>query len=66
MFDNYCMILFRKMKGRSLYFFRDICIGFFKDVVIFLMVSDYKNFMKLVGCCFEFEYLVIVYYGGER
>ncbi|CDY37832.1 BnaAnng04930D [Brassica napus] len=64
--DNHRMILLRKMKGRSPHPPRDICTGPPKDVAISSMVSDHKNFMKLVGCCFEFEYPVIVYYGGER
>ncbi|CAH8320437.1 unnamed protein product [Eruca vesicaria subsp. sativa] len=64
--DNHRMILLRKMKGRSPHPPRDICSGPPKDVAISSMVSGHKNFMKLVGCCFEFEYPVIVYYGGER
>ncbi|CAN6851356.1 unnamed protein product [Brassica oleracea] len=64
--DDHRMILLRKMKGRSPHPPRDICTGPPKDVAISSMVSGHKNFMKLVGCCFEFEYPVIVYYGGER
>ena len=64
--DDHRMILLRKMKGRSPHPPRDICTGPPKDVAISSMVSGHKNFMKLVGCCIEFEYPVIVYYGGER
>ncbi|EOA30867.1 hypothetical protein CARUB_v10014010mg [Capsella rubella] len=66
MLDNHRMILVKKMLGRSPDPPRDICSGPPKDIAISSMLSGHKNFMKLVGCCLEFEYPVLVYYGAEK
>ncbi|KAG7582670.1 Protein kinase domain [Arabidopsis suecica] len=64
--DSRRMIIVKKMLGRSPNPPRDICSGPPKDIAISSMVSGHKNFMKLVGCCLEFEYPVLVYYGKEK
>lgn len=64
--DNHRKILIRKLLGRNLNPPRDMCSGPPRDVAMSSMVSGHKNFMKLLGCCFEFEYPVIVYYGEEK
>ncbi|KAL1217938.1 Inactive serine/threonine-protein kinase ZRK12 [Cardamine amara subsp. amara] len=61
--ENHPMILIRK----SL----DLFYGYQEgnlccDIAISSMVSGQKNFLKLVGCCFEFEDPVMVYNGVRK
>ncbi|EOA34861.1 hypothetical protein CARUB_v10022443mg [Capsella rubella] len=37
-----------------------------RDIAVSSMVSGHKNFMKLVGCCLEFENPVMVYDGVKK
>ncbi|VYS50059.1 unnamed protein product [Arabidopsis thaliana] len=37
-----------------------------RDIAVSSMVSGHKNFMKLVGCCLELDYPVMVYHGVKK
>ncbi|KAL1194911.1 putative inactive receptor-like protein kinase [Cardamine amara subsp. amara] len=61
--ENHPMILIRKSLD-VFYGYREgnLC----RDIAISSMVSGQKNFLKLVGCCFEFEDPVMVYNGVRK
>ncbi|KAL1217948.1 Inactive serine/threonine-protein kinase ZRK12 [Cardamine amara subsp. amara] len=40
--------------------------NFYRDVAVSSMVSGHKNFMKMVGCCLEFDCPAIVYHGVKK
>jgi len=37
-----------------------------RDIAVSSMVSGHKNFMKLVGCCLELDYPVMVYHSVKK
>ncbi|KAG7585834.1 Protein kinase domain, partial [Arabidopsis thaliana x Arabidopsis arenosa] len=66
--ENHPMILIKKCDGlkvfglSSLFRVDLVC----RDIAVSSMVSGHKNFLKLVGCCLELEYPVMVYNGVKK
>ena len=54
-----------KRSIRNLYT-SDMLEQIFPDRAVSSMVSDHKNFLKLLGYCFEFEYPILVCEYAER
>ncbi|CAL9239254.1 unnamed protein product [Arabidopsis halleri] len=60
---NHDMILIKS----SLRWLHDSRLGrVCRDIAVSSMVSGHKNFLKLVGCCLEFENQVMVYHGVKK
>ncbi|KAL9281322.1 putative inactive receptor-like protein kinaseRLK-Pelle-RLCK-XII-2 family [Arabidopsis thaliana] len=57
------MILIKKDLGFSSLFRVDLVC---RDIAVSSMVSGHKNFLKLVGCCLEFEDSVKVYHDVKK
>nr|WEM04050.1 kinase superfamily protein ZRK13 [Arabidopsis thaliana] len=62
--ENHPMILIRN--GISWWNGRRVDSLVCRDIAVASMVSGHKNFMKLVGCCLEFEDPVLVYHGVKK
>ncbi|KAG7603969.1 putative protein kinase RLK-Pelle-RLCK-XII-2 family [Arabidopsis thaliana] len=60
---NHPMILIKKDLGLSSLFRVDLLS---RDIAVSSMVSGHKNFLKLVGCCLEFEDSVKVYHDVKK
>ncbi|CDY20296.1 hypothetical protein HID58_062178 [Brassica napus] len=65
MLDSHRTILVKKLWRGHPDYPRDFYRGA-RDIAISSMVSGHKNFMKLVGCCLEFRFPVIVYYDAKK
>ena len=61
--ENHPMILIKKDLGLSSLFKVDLLS---RDIAVSSMVSGHKTFLKLVGCCLEFEDSVKVYHGVKK
>ncbi|CAD5323827.1 unnamed protein product [Arabidopsis thaliana] len=61
--ENHPMVLINKGFGWWSNLKEDLLC---RDIAVSSMVSGHKNFMKLVGCCLEFEYPVLVYNGVKK
>ncbi|KAL9310705.1 putative protein kinase RLK-Pelle-RLCK-XII-2 family [Arabidopsis thaliana] len=62
--ENHPMILIRKDIGFWSGVRKDSLLC--RDIAVASMVSGHKNFMKLVGCCLEFEYPAMIYNGVKK
>ncbi|VYS50054.1 unnamed protein product [Arabidopsis thaliana] len=61
--ENHPMILIKKDVG----WWRGLRVDLLcRDIAVSSMVSGHKNFMKLVGCCLEFEHPAMVYHGVKK
>ncbi|CAL9239258.1 unnamed protein product [Arabidopsis halleri] len=61
--ENHPMILIKKDVGWWSGLRVDLLC---RDIAVSSMVSGHKNFLKLVGCCLEFEDRVMVYHGVKK
>ncbi|KAG7585848.1 Protein kinase domain [Arabidopsis thaliana x Arabidopsis arenosa] len=63
--ENHPMILIKKFVGIAWFsgLREDLMC---RDIAVSSMVSGHKNFLKLVGCCLEFEFPVMVYHGVKK
>ena len=62
--ENHPMILIRK--GTSWWISWRVDSLVCRDIAVSSMVSGHKNFLKLVGCCLDFEDKVMVYHGFKK